>query len=131
MKLHPFQGAFFPDPDVPNNQDGQKNYDLEQTEQTKGFELDRPREKKNRLDIEDYEQDCDDVVTDGVASACAIDGVDAAFVGHQLRLARIRRPDQFSQQQSDRKKGTDDSDEYKNWNVVLRHKRAMRGTRTY
>src|ERR1700728_2383455 len=87
--LDPFERAFVPYPDVADDQDGEENQHLQQTEGAECLEAYGPGKKKNCFHVEDYEKDGDDVVANSVASASAVDGVDAAFVGHQLGLAGI------------------------------------------
>ncbi len=123
--LHPFQRAFFPDPDVADDQDDEEDQDLQQSEHAECFEPHGPGEKENCFHIEDHEQNRDDVIADGVASAGAVDGVDAALVWHQLGFVRIFRADQLGQQQRDREQRADDSDEDKDGDVVLRHSVAQ------
>src|SRR5262249_8142298 len=77
--LHPLQRAFFPHPDVANNQNRQEDKHFDQAEEAEELEADGPREQEDRFHVEDHEQDGDDVITDGVASAGAVDGVDAAL----------------------------------------------------
>ena len=85
------------------------------------LELHRPGKKENRFHIEDDEQDGDDVVADGVTSARVVIGIDAALVGHELGAIRTLRANDARHRQRDRNQNSDDSDEEKGGNVVLRH----------
>src|ERR1039458_4965031 len=120
-QLHPFQRTFLPNPDVPNQKNDEKYQNFHKSENTEGFELDRPGKQEDGFHIEDHEQDRDDVVADGVTAAGIVDGIDAALVGHQLGLARIVRADEFSQQQRERKKDCDHCYENEDGHVILRH----------
>src|SRR5580765_3009524 len=96
---HPFQCAFFPNPDISNDQDRQEDQHLQQSKKAKSFELHSPGKQKDRFHIKDHEQDRDDVVADGVAPAGVVNGVDATLVGHKLGLAGIVGPYQLGQKQ--------------------------------
>src|SRR5579863_4941039 len=87
--LHPLQCSFSPDPDVPDDQDAEEDEHLNQPECSQRLELHRPRKQKDGLNIENHEQDGNNIVADGVTSSGAVDGIDAALVGHQFRPVRI------------------------------------------
>src|SRR5579863_1725519 len=53
--LDPFERAFFPHPDVTDDQDSEEDHHLKQAEQAEGFEPHRPGKKKNRLHVEHHE----------------------------------------------------------------------------
>ena len=119
--LHPFQGAFFPDPDVTHDQNGKEDQHLNQSKHASRLELHRPGEQEDGLHIEHHEQDGDNIVTDGVTASRVIDGIDAALVRHQLFFARIFRPHQFGSQQGDWNQNPDQRDEYEDGNLILWH----------
>src|SRR5580658_1836021 len=119
--LHPFQRAFSPDPDVADDQDREEDQHFEQAEQAEGLESYCPGKKKNCFHVEHDEEDGNDVITHGVAAAGAVDGIDAAFVGHQLGLAGIGGAHQLRGQKCDRQQSADDGDEDENGDVILRH----------
>src|SRR6266436_5624632 len=121
QRSDPLQGAFSPYPDEAYDQDEQENHHLQESKSTQRLELHRPREQEDGLHVEDYEQDGDNVVANGVTSAGAVYRIDAALVGHQFGFAGIVRPHQFSRQQRDRDQDADECDEDKDGNVILRH----------
>jgi len=116
----PLQRAFLPDPNVAHDQDAKEDQHLEQTEQAERLELNRPREEKNGLNVEDHEQDGDDVIANGVAPASAIDRIDSAFVRHQLRAVGIVRSNEASEHQRYGNQNSYDGDENKDRDVILR-----------
>src|SRR5256885_9144732 len=85
----PLQRALFPDPDVANHQDGEKDHHLDKAEEPERLELHRPGEQEDGLDIEDNEQDGDDIKPHRVAAARRAFRINAAFVRHQLGLRRM------------------------------------------
>src|SRR5215468_10160332 len=89
--LHPFERAFFPDPDVAHDQDAEEDQHLNEPENSQRLELHRPGKQEDRFDVKNDKQDGDDVVTDGVASAGVVVGIDAAFVRHELGAVRTLR----------------------------------------
>src|SRR5271157_483287 len=119
--LDPFERALFPHPDVAHDQDHEEDQNLDQAEYAEGLELDRPGKKKNRFHVEDNEEDRDNVVANGVASAGAVDGVNATLVGHELDLAGIRWAYQLGQEQRDRQQAADHCDQDEDGDVILRH----------
>jgi hypothetical protein len=52
---HPFQSAFFPDPDVAHDQDGEEDQHLNQSKHAERLELHRPGKQEDGLHIEDHE----------------------------------------------------------------------------
>src|SRR5260221_615047 len=68
-----------------------------------------------------FEQDGDNVITHGVASARAIVGIDAAFIRHQFDAVRTLRADNSGNQERNRDQDADDGEEEKDGNVILRH----------
>src|SRR5438552_17059072 len=98
--LHPLQRALFPNPDVTDDQDHEENQHLNQPEHAERLEFHRPGKKENRLHVEDHKKNGDNVKPDRVAPASGIDRIDAAFVGHQLRLARVFRAHQLRRDQA-------------------------------
>src|SRR5213079_3700348 len=120
------QRALLPNPDVTDDQDHEENQNLNQPEHAKRLELHSPGKKENRLHVEDNKKNGNDVKPDRVASASGIDRIDAAFVGHQLRLARIFRAHQLRREQGHRNQNTNQRDENKNGNVILRHVPSLR-----
>src|SRR5216683_2627350 len=121
-ELNPFQRALLPYPDIADDQNREEDHHFNQAEQAESLEPYRPGKKKDRLHIEDHEEDRDDVVADGVPSACVVDGVNAALVGHELGLAGIVRPHEFGEQQGERQHSSDEGDEDEDGDVVLWHK---------
>src|SRR5437879_10472358 len=119
--LHPLQRALFPNPDVTDDQDHEENQNLNQPEHAKRLELHSPGKKENRLHVEDNKKNGNDVKQDRVAPASRIDRIDAAFVGHQLRLARIFRARQLRREQGHGDENANQRDENKNGNVILWH----------
>src|SRR5580700_2848913 len=111
LLLHPLQSAFTPNPDVADDKDAEENEHLNQSEGAERFELHRPGEQKNGFHIEDHEEDGNNVIADGVTATGAIDGIDAAFVGHQFGAIGILRANQFRSQKRDRNQNSYDSDE--------------------
>src|SRR6202007_3049860 len=110
------------------DQDDEEDEYLHKTKEAEGLELDRPGKQKNGLHIEHHEQDRDDVIADGIASASIVDRIDSPFVRQELGLAGIIGANQFRRQQRDWKQHSDDSHEDEDGNVVLRHRilaRAM------
>jgi hypothetical protein len=116
----PLQRAFLPNPDVSHDQDAQEDQHLKQAEQAERLELDRPREKKDGLDVEDHEQDGDNVITDRVAPTSTVDRVNPALVRHELGAVGIVRTNQAGEHQRDGDQNSDDSDENENRDVILR-----------
>src|SRR5256885_8476002 len=124
--LHPLQRALFPNPDVTDDQDHEENQNLNQPEHAERFGLHCPGKKENCLHVEDHKKNGDDVKPDRVASTSGIDRIDAAFVGHQLRLARIFGAHQLRREQGHRNQNTNQRDENKNGDVILRHLPSLR-----
>src|ERR1700687_2548210 len=123
--LYPFQGAFFPDPDVADDQNEEEDQHFDQSEYAQRFELHRPREQENSLHIEDDEQDGHDVVPNRIAATGAVYRINAAFIGHQFGLAGIVGAHQLGCQQ-----GHGYQDSYKRYedeygNVILRHRSPL------
>src|SRR5215831_8089135 len=85
----PVQGLPLPAVDVPDDQDRQENHHLDQTEEPQPVEHDRPGEEKDRLHVEDDEEDGDQEVPHREPG---VEGggrrLDAALVG--LELGRVR-----------------------------------------
>ena len=123
--LHPFQCALFPDPDVPHDQDTEKNPHFQQPEQAQQLELHGPREQEDRLDVEHYEQDGDNVKPHRVAAARIVKRRNAALVRHQLGLAGLARADQVKDGQRSRSHRESNKGEGKYWYVILRHESAL------
>src|ERR1700687_6218220 len=121
----PLQGAFLPDPDVAHDQDEQENEHFDQSECAERLELHCPWEKEDSFYVEYDKEDGDDVITNSVAPAGAVDRINTALVGHQFRLAGIVGAHQFCRQQRDRNQNSDESDEDENRNVVLRHRTPL------
>jgi hypothetical protein len=119
--LDPLQRALFPDPDVADHQNDEKDEHLDQSEQAEQLELHRPGKKENHLDVEDDEQNSDDVEADGVASTGLAHGRDSALIRHQLRRMRIIRTHQLGQKQRQGNDGQDQQDEDEDGDVILWH----------
>src|SRR5438105_4029381 len=72
ISLSPIQCALLDNPDVPHDQNAEKNKHLHESEQHQAGSLKRrpvddgPGKEKDGLDIEDYKKDRHDVVTDRV-----------------------------------------------------------------
>jgi len=120
MLSHPLQRALLPDPDVTDDQNTEEDQHLQQSEQSKELELYRPRKEKDGLHVEDNEQDGDNVVANGVASAGPVDWINTAFVRKQFLPLRIVRPNQLRQQKCNWNEGSDDRNENEDGDVVLR-----------
>src|SRR5262245_22238704 len=101
----PIQRALLYDPNVPYDQNTKKYEHLGEAEQREFPVNDGPREKENGLNVENYEKNRNDVITDRVTLPRVRIRVDAALVRHELALTAGLRTDQFRDEQShDRKK---------------------------
>src|SRR6267142_6702825 len=105
LQLRPVEGAFLDNPDVSNNQNTKKHQHLDESKYRQLLVKDSPREKENGLDIEDYKQNSDHVITDRISLPRIGIGIDAAFVGRQLPLTARLRPDQPRHQKRHDRKG--------------------------
>jgi hypothetical protein len=115
--LSPVQCLPFPDVEVSQHQDHQKDEHLDQPEETELVEEDRPGKKKDRLNIENHEENGDQKVTNG--ETCVESRGrrrDSRLVSFVLGLVgpphlnRLRQEDR-RQRQSCRQQGKDENRE--------------------
>src|SRR5438270_698786 len=78
--LNPFQRALLPYPDVAHDQDSEKSQHLQKAECAQLFELHSPGEEEDRLHIENYEQDRNNVEAHCVAFASVIHWINATLI---------------------------------------------------
>src|ERR1700757_5072470 len=97
--LHPLERTFFPNPDIANDQNAEKDQHLNQPEQAEGFELHRPGKQEDGFHVEDHKEDGHNIETDGVAAPGMVYRINTALIRHEFRLLRIVRTNQLSRQQ--------------------------------
>src|SRR5438105_2868510 len=89
----PVERALLNNPNISNDQNTEEHQHFDKSEEGELLENDGPRKKKNRLHIEDHEQDRDNVIADRVALARIGFRIHAAFVRGELAFAATLRPD--------------------------------------
>src|SRR5664280_2520292 len=129
LRLNPFQRALLPYPDVSHDQDAEKDQHLQQTEQTQQLELHGPGKQEDGLHVEDHKQNGDNIKTDRVAATRAVEGRDAAFVGHQLGFERVTGAYQVEDGKRPSRHQKRQEGENEHRYIVLRHKVVSRWSR--
>src|ERR1019366_3527140 len=119
--LHPLERALLPYPDVAYDQDAQKYQHLDESENAQRLELDRPWKQEDCFHIEHDKQDGNNVVAHRIASAGVVIGIDPTRVGDQLGAIGTLRANDARDHQREPNQDSDDGDEEKSRNVILRH----------
>src|SRR5262249_32994737 len=114
LLLGPVQCAFLNDPNVSYDQNTKKHEHLGESEQRELPVNDGPREKKNSLNIENYEKNRDDVVADREALRRIRMRLGAALERKELPWTAGLRTDKFRDKQRHDRKKKRQCHEYKN-----------------